>query len=248
MKLINTEWEKMNLNIDSCEIIFDDKDALMVEDDIVKLINDNIKNNYEYIVLKTNIVTAHLFNVLQLLNFRYAENQFLLKLNKNDFYKSYAYKKFDSNEYSYMQINKTSMLDLVISEIRKGVFKTDRIAYDSCFGIDISNIRYSNWAKQILKSDHAKGYIIYKNSVPIGFEIGKKRENFFDIMLSGVFVNYQKKGVGNYWQRAFLNMIFNEYETVYTTVSSNNLAIIKVRQKANFVIEKISTVYVKHSF
>lgn len=247
MILINTDWENKNLNVDSCEIVVGEEDLQLSESDIVDFINNNTLDKYKYIVFKTSIINLSILNAMAKLKFMYIENQLSYELKKDDYFKSDSFEKYNSESYSCSRVNNKPDFDFVVSEIIKGIYTTDRISLDNKFGIEVSNRRYANWAKNIFESNKGELFIVYNNDVPIGFEIGEFKEKHFNMILSGLFTNFQHKGVGNYWQNTFLNTIFKQCDSVKTNVSSNNMSIIKIRQKANFTITSIKTVYIKNT-
>ena len=245
MKFIDTNWENRNLGIESCEIHFDENDILMNRDEIIDFINSKTQNKYKYIVFKSRIINSMILDILNSLGYTYVENQITLYLNKKDYYFSDSYKKYVDGKYG-CRLASEDEFDYIISEIKKGVFRTDRIANDIAFGVDISNSRYANWAKDLCSDNNSVVYIVLKDDKPIGFEIGSFNGECYNMILSGIFTSYQKIGLGHYFQNVFLNTIFLNYDLLKTVVSINNIAILKLRQEANFKIEKINTVFIKH--
>lgn len=246
MEFVNALWDEKNLGLKSCEFVINREDSKLSKNEIIRFVEEHLQEDFKYIVLKTSFINEKILSIVDYFGFKYIENQFVYNLNKSEYYNSIYHLNYIDKSYTCIPVDAGIYLSSIFSEINKGIYKTDRIALDKKFGVQISNSRYSNWAKDIL--DNGKGvlWLIYKDDIPIGYEIGYKNRKLFEMILSGVFIEFQNKGYGKKWQNSFLNKVFNGFDSVSTVVSSNNIPIIKIRQSAGFTISKIMTVFIKH--
>ncbi len=129
-------------------------------------------------------------------------------------------------------------------EIRKGIFTTDRIAIDPYFGIEIANRRYANWVGDEVKQDGVLCYLV-SNGMKIGFSLSKMDGTG---LLGGVFVDSQKEGVGGDFELAGLRtaVLYTDINKFYTSVSSNNLRILRLCEMFGYRVRSLSDIFVRH--
>lgn len=247
MQFADATWENRNLNVKTCEISFGFEDCALTKENMKHFLEECLSHEYEYIVFKTQFIDERILYITKYFGFEYIENQIELSLDKNEYYKSKCFLNYENSSFSCHIVDDDRLFSTITKEIEKGIYKTDRISIDPYFGVSVSNRRYSNWANDIFLKSNGIAWLVCSKDIPIGYEIGIGRDNTFDMLLSGLFLSFQKRGIGKIWQKSFLNEIFNSYDVVKTTVSSNNIAVIKTRQCANFAINKIASVYIKHN-
>ncbi len=138
-------------------------------------------------------------------------------------------------------------LDHIISEIQKGIFTTDRIALDPYFGVTAANKRYALW----LEDEYKKGgklFISYHRKRPMGFfldrELSKKK---LSGLLGGLFLDKENRNCGAMHifagKKSFLDRGFLAEKT---SVSANNVSILKLQLAFGGEISSISNVHIKH--
>ena len=247
MKVVDAVWEMRNLGKKTIELTLEDEDFTKSPEEICNSINQ-IKSQYhsEYTVVKVSCGNPWIGNEIIKHGFNQIEMQLHIKATKRDVESAAKmYGHFFKNTKLEKAIDKSSQ-EHILSEIRKGIFFTDRIALDSKFGIKVANNRYANWAEDEIKRDSGLYYIIV-NEKRIGFALHKyEGVNFFGL-LSGLFNDYKNLNLGG---NIFFTEIYEEikkgYRIYYGDVSSNNLTSLRLNEMFGCKIENMCEVYVKH--
>lgn len=245
MKIINAEWEKRNLGVRTIEIVFekngDEEESVFEEiDHIIK------KNRIQYAVCKVPTNSNKSIIELQKRGFFYIENQISLKCKLKECKRIIEKYDFLVEDTEYKKIDSVKELDVVCSEIEKGIFETDRIALDPLFGIEIANKRYSNWVCDLYNSGKSIYITMYKGT-PIGFIVfGDKNSKCLDGIVGGLYNNYKNSGLGHYWKICSAKIIMGSNKNAVTKVSSNNLDILKLHESFGYTVTNIESVFVKH--
>ena len=203
--------------------------------------------NAKYVVVKSSTrYPAEISLSLQDAGFWLIENQISLKLTRENAIKALEEHKEFLDDISYRLADESDM-QLIYSEIEKGIFKTDRIALDPNFGVEIANRRYAFWIKDALKNGAHVYLSLYENK-PVGFFVGKSTQNKkSNGLLSGNFTNSESylQGAFNFLagHKCFLDSNININQTA---VSSNNLDVLRLHLMLGRTITGIKNVLVKH--
>ena len=129
-------------------------------------------------------------------------------------------------------------VQVMLAEIRKGIFKTDRIYLDPYFTHEQAAQRYVNWATDMLKRGHSAYKVMYR-----GETIG-----FFNGALGGVYSKFTGTGMGLFVQYSTLDAARHGGQIkAEAVVSSNNPEVINLRIKLGCLIGKMNSVFVKHN-
>lgn len=247
MKIIDAVWEKRNLGVNTLEIEIEDSDIAISKDDIKSKILDCIdKNKFQYYVLKFDTRNIDLYMLMDEIGFRFAEVQFDFSICKSDFLSEdhSEIERFNSLEVN--EYNDEKYYDFIISKIDEGIFATDRIALDPYFGKQISNMRYANWVRDLAGKDGYSIYIATSDGKEVGFSLNKYIDKTCYGLLGGVFKEYQSSGLGLFLHYVDLNKVFEKYDAMKTTLSSNNIKVINLWQYFSAKMSRIRYVYVKH--
>jgi hypothetical protein len=133
--------------------------------------------------------------------------------------------------------------------IAKGIFKTDRIALDTNFGIECSSKRFYNWILDETRKDSTVWHLKFKDQ-NIGF-FGLKRigqDGVFYPFLGGLYEEYSKSGLGfSILTKAADLVKKNNGKKIITFISSNNLPVLKLHLDLGFQIANIHNVFVRHN-
>lgn len=247
MKLIDAFWEKRNLGVDTLEIEIEDSDRNIsiskIKDNILQCLD---KNKYQYYVLKFDTSNSDLYKISSELGFHFAEVQFDFAIYKNKFSKEDYSKIIRFNQLKVNEYCDAEHFDFIISKINEGIFSTDRIALDPCFGVNIANKRYSNWVKDLKGNKDYSIYIANYNEIPIGFSINKYKDKECFGLLGGLFKEHQTSGLGVFLHYVDLIKVFENYNVMRTSLSSNNTKVIKLWQYFSAEMLKMKYVYIKH--
>jgi|GEM_PF-237544 len=248
MKVIEATWEKRNLGVDTIEIQFDKSDSLLKEEELINNIEVAIKDyGSHYIVVKIPSGNSLLLNTLQNMNFRYIESQLELKYSNKDVNDVLNKVNHMFVGVDCIKIEDDFTLEKLKSKIQEGIFDTDRISSDECFGIKIANDRYSNWVEDEYKRGTGV-YIVTHMGEEIGFFVTRGiSENTQYGILGGLFSEYKNKGLGFAWNYMNIKESFRNNAKVFKTfVSSNNVEVLKIHEFFGSKIDNINYVFIKH--
>ena len=223
MKLINAFWDERNLGLKSCEVVFE-KGEILNRDQI-----EDIKNKFQYIVVKIPEGDIQIVHELEEDGFRYLENKFHYSADPGDvieFNKNYL------THYSDIVCkitNETANYDLIKSNISDHLFEYDRISLDPYFNANISSLRHKLWVEDLFKKKDVETYILKKSDKIFGFFIFEKKEHCCFIPLAGIFEEYQKTGLAFFLiYFPFKVALENGSKSVEAVFSSNNVSIVNL--------------------
>ncbi len=241
MKIIDAFWEKKNLGVDAIEIecsVDDREDAL--ETGLNKIA-------VPYSVLKIPAGSYNLLCVGQKCGYSVIEVSIRLIGAVN-------YAKLPSIYHRFVPHLKVEtatneIRERVLDEIGAGkIFSTDRIALDPVFSRRIAGKRYYNWCCDAMDKGASLDIAYYKN-VPVAFNINSQPDDkqICVGLMGGVFSEALDKGLG------FL-VLYTELESckrlggqfVISTVSSNNLPVLRLHMQYGFDIKEMQYVLIKH--
>ena len=242
MKIIDCFWEIKNIGKKTIEISIEDND-LFNRDAIEQLVCD-----YEYVVIKVPM-NMPLFNIgLTEMGYICIENQFNVGIE----YDNFDFSKIailDKNT-SFEIVSNSDGLQSIVSQIQPGMFSTDRISIDPCFGEEIGCQRYINWlTTEFENSKSLLIKVLYKKE-HIGFMLVKIEQDTINLLLNGLYKQYQRKGLGILTPAS--PMMFSRNNNILiaketTSISSNNTPVVKLYNRLNFQLFKQTYVFVKHN-
>ena len=242
MKVVDCIWELKNLDKKTVEI------SVGKEDIFSRDIIEQSISNYEYAVVKVPMDMPS-FNIgLSNMGFVCIETQMNVGINLHDF--DFSKVEHLYSDTSYELINNDNDFTSVVSNLRPGMFSTDRISLDPQFGEDIACRRYINWLTFEYESKRSQLIkVIYKNE-HIGFMLIKTDGDTIDLILNGLYKQYQGKGLGiltpaspmMYVKKNSLNITKE-----VTSISSNNIPVVKLYNRLNFQLLQQTYVFVKHN-
>ena len=241
MKIVDCIWELKNLDKKTVEISVGKEDVFS-RDIILQSIS-----NYEYAVVKVPM-DMPTFNIgLSEMGFVCIETQMNVGINLHDFdFSKVAHLYSDT---SYELINNDNDFTSVVYNLLPGMFSTDRISLDPQFGEDIACRRYINWLTSEYESKRSQLIKVINKNEHIGFMLIKTDGDTIDLILNGLYKQYQGKGLGiltpaspmMYVKKNSLNITKE-----VTSISSNNIPVVKLYNRLNFQLLKHTYVFVKH--
>lgn len=243
MRIVNCTWEFFNLDKRVVEISFDTDEN--VEMDYMQ----SFEQEYDYIVVKTQVCNPGLYRTLANLGYYFIENQIsVTKTSFNISQSENSKKYFDLlASMSLIKVSSNVSLQKVLTSMTESMFITDRIYLDEVFGAQYSIRRYRNWTQ----SEYEKGTLLYEIQLindKIGFILFKLKEGVMDVLLWGLYESYQKKGLGDVIPLAvyYIDMKIEKLKEFQTKVSSNNRGIIGKLNNLGFRFSHFEYVFVKH--
>ena len=172
---------------------------------------------YEYAVVKVPM-NMPAFNLgLSKMGYTCIETQMNVGVDYNNFIFSKVAYLYDDT--SYEIVNDADYFKSVVSHIEPGMFSTDRISIDPEFGETIGCQRY------------------------------RIEEDTIDLLLNGLYKEYQGKGLGFLTPASpmmFVKKKGLQIEKETTSISSNNIPVVKLYNRLQFQLLSQTYVYIKH--
>lgn len=240
MKVIDAVWEQRNLGVSCNEITIEKQDTA----ESIKL--EIPKYQAQYMVVKVPACRADIMFALSELQFAFVECAFHVTHDLKNYELNGIQKRLvDAVQYSEMDKND---LDMLFTEIRDGMFTTDRVCLDPYFTQAQAANRYVGWISDELERGSQAYKLTYKDN-PIGFFTFKDLGNgVYYPYLAGMYKNGIKTGLGlNTLIKPISEAIKRSGRMLSTYISSNNLNAVHVHTLLNFKFQEIDYVYVKHN-
>lgn len=241
MKVIDCFWEEKNLGKKTIEISIEETDVYNREsfEQLVKC--------YEYVVVKVPM-RMPLFNIgLADMGFVCIESQMNVGMAFKDFDFSKVANLYDDTTYEI--VNDMVDFQSVISRIQPGMYSTDRISIDPKLGETMGCQRYINWLTTEYNSKRSQLIkVIFKNE-HIGFMLVKIENDTISLLLNGLYKPYQKKGLGVLTPASpmmFVKKHSLPIQKEVTSISSNNIPVVKLYNRLQFQLLYQTYVYIKH--
>lgn len=241
MRVVDCHWEQKNIGKKTVEITIettDHYDCSMIE---------RQTHGYEYAVVKVPM-NVPAFNLgLSKLGYTCIETQMNVGISYNNFIFSKVAHLYGDT--SYEIVNDADGFKSVVSHIEPGMFSTDRISLDPEFGEAIGCQRYINWLTTEYESKRSQLIkVLYKNE-HVGFMLVRIEDDTIDLLLNGLYKDYQGKGLGlltpaspmMYVKKNSLQISKEE-----TSISSNNIPVVKLYNRLHFQLLQHTYVFVKH--
>ena len=243
MQIIDAFWEKRNIGIKTTEIILSNADALS---DIENVLN-SLSCERQYIVVKLPVGRPDFIKFLTDRKFYFVESLFEVLLCVADFQLPISLKRFD-DMLSYKKMTSDNDFQRLETEIKKGIFTTDRISLDVHFGIDISMVRYINWLKDEVRKGSEIFEILYKEKEIGFFALKNLSDGKYDNFLAGMYKNELNMGFGfSILSKPMLELSNGQAKVYVTHISSNNLAVMRLYFSFGFTPTDIVYVMTKLS-
>ena len=222
MKIIDATWEKRNLGVTCYEIEFTDEDKIS---DLEKIRDKFFER--QYVVLKVPNSRADISAYVQTQGAKYIERTWKLPESLKDICALSSYEPMNDSD-----------IEIMLDEIRKGIFKTDRIYLDPHFTHEQAAQRYINWSMDMLNKGHIPCKVIYRGE-PVGF---------FNDALSGVYSKFTGTGMGLFVQYSCIDVVRSLGQTkAYAVVSSNNPSVINLNIKLGRQIKSTKYIFIIHN-
>ncbi len=239
MKVIDAFWEKRNLGLTAVEITVEKADK-------AEVVSQQLENiDYDYMVVKLPVERVDISFLLAEKRFVFIEamNRIIHNLNpitlSEERWKTAAVT-------SVIPISDDD-LELILKNIRKGMFTTDRIALDPYFTIDQAANRYTEWIKDEVKRGSELFNVMYNNQKS-GFIGVRKSDDGYHDFISGIYEGFTGKGLAVCMTYRTIEEIRNRNVKFLTTdISSNNVASLQSRYKCGFTVLETMYVFVKHN-
>lgn len=239
MRIINAEWEKRNIGVNTVEIIIED-DTIQ---DFEKAIESEQVSVADYIVLK---IPSHKIDVCwcaQKKGFLYVEDMIHMVSELKETEKKSPF--YRMQEKVTCDLLDESELKKVLYEVENGLFGTDRISSDPVFGKEVAGKRYAGW----LMDEWERGTKFYKyeyKGTMIGFfTLRECEKGIYISTLGGIFQDARKGGIGAINK---VPQVVKELggKRLIGDVSSNNPMQVRALSYAGYHVQSINHIFVMH--
>ena len=238
MKIIDAIWEKRNLGVDTVEFIVEYNDDETV-------VNEILEAEKQYNVVKLPMNKPRLMVRLQENGYFFVECIVSIQHNLSET-KMAAARRLRLFDTQSIRMDEHD-IQVLYNELEKAVFSTDRIYNDMFFPEGTSARRYRNWIDDELMRGSVLYKLVYRNAA-VGFFIMEQMDNkVFNTFLIGLYDGYQNKGLGQSLAFSILTeCIAQGAKRAIGSVSTNNLAMLKVDELLGYEIKDIKYVFIKH--
>ena len=241
MRVIDCHWEQKNIGKKTVEITIetaDHYDYPLIEKQALE---------YEYVVVKVPM-NMPAYNIgLAKLGYTCIETQMNVGVD---------YRKFDFsrvahlyNDTTYEVVDTIDDFNAVVSSIQPGMFSTDRISIDPEFGETMGCQRYINWLTTEYESKRSQLIkVLYKNE-HVGFMLIRIEDDTIDLLLNGLYKDCQGKGLGLLTPASpmmYVKKFGLQIAKETTSISSNNVPVVKLYNRLQFQLLQQTYVFVKH--
>ena len=222
MKVINAYWEIRNSGLPTCEILFENGDSI---DDYLKA---NVEKNFKYSVAKISTENLILLHKLEEIGYSYIETQFNIRVSISEI--NHLNERWERviTGTGYNKLKSPQEMELILVNVRKGMFDNDRIAMDEKLGKVTSARRYVNWITDLFYEKDTETYFLTKKGINIGFFILRKNEKgYLHSVIAGIFNDFKGRGLSVAIIYHYLKIALErKSQYVFTSFSSNNIAML----------------------
>jgi hypothetical protein len=243
MKLINAYWEIRNSGLTTCEIVFEKDDSI---DDYLAA---NVEKSFQYSIVKIPPDNLKLVHYFEDIGYKYIETQFNVCVATSELEK--IDKKWERvlEDTVCQQLRNEEELDIILSNIREGMFDRDRVSLDEKLGKETSALRYNNWIMDLYRDANTKVYYLIKRGEKVGFFIIREgTDKYIHSVIAGIFNNYKGQGLSVTLIYYYLKLATErKAKNVYTSFSSNNIGMLNTFTKT-VSFKTLSIYYVLRKF
>jgi len=241
MEIIDAFWEKRNLGIETKEIILHADDSVSV----IEHFFDSLSSEKLYLVVKVPVGRHDFIHFLTRKGFCFVESLFKMSIRLDTFRLPESFRRFD-DKLKYKILTTVDDFKRLETEIKKGIFVTDRIAIDANFGIEVASNRYFNWIKDEIQKGSEVFEILYRETA-IGFFTLKNVSNGkYNGFLAGMYRNDYSLGFGfSILSKPIIELKNRKAKIYFGHVSSNNLPIMRLLINFGYLPDEVFYVMTK---
>ena len=150
---------------------------------------------------------------------------------------------------NFVPVTSQVQLDGIKRQVLQGMFSTDRISLDPRFGKETAARRYANWLQNDFDARRSRIEEVWLKGQHVGFMMVKVQGQVLHNVLNGLYLPYQRCGLGIITAAAPLLYGMNYPTTIRceeTSISSNNMPVVRLYNYLDFRIDGLWYVFVKH--
>lgn len=240
MTIIECPWEIQNIGKKTAEIAISNDDVFDTS------VYSELINNFEYLVVKVPMRKPEFNEGLASLGFIMIETQINIMKHVNGLIAH----NYISDYVSFEDLMPMDDISRITHQLSPNMFSTDRITLDRRFGPEIGMRRYVNWILSEFKEEKSRLVIVKYRSEEVGFMMFRIVDDSFYLLLNGLYKPWQGKHLGiitPYSPEMYIYQNHLEIEKIETSISSNNIPVVRLYGKLGFEVSSLSYVFVKHN-
>lgn len=210
---------------------------------------EEVCNNYEYVVVKVPMRNVDFNYVLSKMGFVLMEVQMNVSMEVAKF--DYKLVQDFIGKVNYRDVTTKADVEKVLELMTPDMFSTDRITLDRSFGPSIGLRRYRNWIAKEFDNNRSSLVAVSYDNNDIGFMLYRIEGTHFHLLLNGLYKEWQGRHFGIITPSSPLLYIkqkkMNEIEKNLTSISSNNIPVVKLYNRLGFILDSETYVFVKHN-
>lgn len=241
MNIVNCTWELVNIGKITKEVRISSEDVFNS--------NDFIGIDCEYLVVKVPAGKVDYRLGLPKIGFAQIESQFYIS-------KSFSNYDFDdpiirsfNKKTSFCVIESKDQLQMILESMTPMMFSTDRICLDPQFGPKVGLRRYRNWITSEFENNKSIIVSVVNRGIPVGFSMFRIKNGICDVLLGGIYEEYQNRGIGFLTPIAPALYLYQNKipcTKLETSISSNNYPVIEIYNYLGYKLNQITNVFIRH--
>lgn len=206
-------------------------------------------NNFEYVVAKVPMRNIDFNYVLSKMGFVLMEVQMNVSMEVAKF--DYKLVQDFIGKVNYRDVTTKVDVEKVLEMMTPDMFSTDRVTLDRSFGPSLGLRRYRNWIKTELENKKSSLVTVRYDNSDIGFMLYRIEGTNFHLLLNGLYKEWQGHHLGVITSSSPLLYIrqnkLNDIDKSLTSISSNNIPVVKLYNRLGFILDSETYVFVKHN-
>lgn len=240
MTIIECPWEILNLEKNTAEVTVSNEDIFNA------CLYSELASRYEYLVVKVPMKMPKFNEGLASLGFTMIETQMNIFKHVNGLIIHNSI----SDYVSFEDLKSKDDISRITLQISPNMFSTDRITLDGSFGPEIGMRRYVNWITSDFKEKKSRVTIVKYHTDEVGFMMYRIVGDTFFLLLNGLYQSWQGKHMGiitPYSPEMYIHQNHLKISKIETSISSNNIPVVKLYSKLGFGVSSLYYVFIKHN-
>jgi hypothetical protein len=240
VKIVDAVWERRNLGVTCAEITLESKDT---EADLRSALTEL---RARYLVVRAPASRLDLTFCLPSIGFSFIE-AIIHVTRRIDGLELSGVQKRLANAVTYAPMQESDLQDLW-SEIRKGMYDSDRISLDPYFAKGQAGERYIGWIQDEVARGGDVYKLVFKNQSIGYFTMKDLGDGTYWPFLAGMYESHRSSGLGfNIVYQSIREVAARGGKLVSTYISTNNESAIRLHVNMAFRFEEVTYVFVKHN-
>jgi hypothetical protein len=230
MKIIDAFWDRKNTGLNTCEILFGERDIFQM------YLDANVESKYDFSVVKIPVGNLRLVHQMEDNGYRYLENQMLISFEVDQLEEINQKWQRLLPGFTYNLLKELEGINSIIGEVNNKMFENDRFSLDPYWRTNVSSLRYTNWIRDMFEKKGTNFYLMKKNNEPVGFfTIKHISEHICNCPIAGIYSKFKSHGyffaLAWFWLEESKKL---GYKKLLTSISTNNKAIHSFLSKVFF--------------